>query len=250
VRNGYSTSAGAMRSPAPRVVVRMMRPTRFLILTLALLGAALVLAPVSQAASSKPCKRLVAKSKAKVSGKGRYALIAKRGSQSRLNLTYYACLYSKPSLYKLPGQNGGDTEFFSLFNASVRYLAYQHVNQEQAATFSPGWIEIVDLKRRKRVAQYDAFPVGPEDEETTNVAQILLQPDGAVAWIGRDFGAPDNFSVQTALLGQAQPAEVDRGPDVGPSSLRRGTRSTPTFSWTRAGVRKEAAYGGPSVMAP
>jgi hypothetical protein len=221
----------------------MMRTFR---LVLVVMAALLVAAPAADAATSKQCKRAVAKAKAKVLGKGRYALIAKRGSEGQLNLTYYACLYTKPKLYKIPGQNGGDTEFYSLFTTSVRYLAYQHVNQEQAATFSPGWIEIVDLKRRKRVAQH-AFPVGPEDEETTSVAQILLQPDGAVAWIGRDLGAPDNFSVQTALLGQARPAEVDRGTDVGPHSLRRGVGLTPTFSWTRAGVRKEAAYGGPTV---
>jgi hypothetical protein len=214
---------------------------------LVLTAALLVVAPASHAASSKQCKRAVAKSKAKVLGKGRDALIASRGSEGQLNLTYFACLYSKPQLYKIPGQNGGDTEFFGLFTTSGRYLAYQHVNQEQAATFSPGWIEIVDLKRRKRISQYDAFPVGPMDEETTSVAQILLERSGAVAWIGRDFGAPDDFSVQTALLGQAQPAEVDRGTDVGPHSLRRGVGTTPTFSWTRAGVRKEAAFGGPTV---
>ena len=214
---------------------------------LVLMAALLVVAPASHAATSKQCKRAVAKAKGRVLGKGRDALIASRGSEGQLNLTYYACLYTKPRLYKFPGQNGGDTEFFSLFTNSGRYVAYQHVNQEQAATFSPGWLEIVDLKQRKRVAQYDAFPVGPQDEETTNVAQILLQRDGAVAWIGRDFGVPDNFSVQTALLGQATPAEVDRGTDVGPTSLRRGVGPTPTFSWTRAGVRKEAAYGGPTV---
>ena len=219
-------------------------------LVLVLTAALLVAAPASQAASSKQCKRAVAKAKAKVLGKGRDALIASRGSEGQLNLTYYACLYSKPRLYKIPGQNGGDTEFYATFTNSGRYVAYQHGNQEQAATFSPSWLEIVDLKQRKRVAQYDAFPVGPEDEETTNVAQILLQPDGAVAWIGRDFGAPDIFSVQTALLGQATPAEVDRGTDVGPHSLRRGVGTTPTFSWTRGGVRKEAAYGGPTVTSP
>jgi hypothetical protein len=42
-------------------------------------------------------------------------------------------------LYAIPGQNGGDTEFFSQFTPAGRFLAYQHVNSEAAATFVPGW---------------------------------------------------------------------------------------------------------------
>ena len=226
-----------------------MRPhRRALVLALTLIVASLVAAPATQAASSKQCRRLAGK--AKVIVKARESMVVSRGNANALTLTYYACLYAKPRLYKLPGQNGGDTEFYGKFTPAGRYLAYAHINQEQAAVFSPGFVEMVDLKRRKRVFQYDAFPVGPMDEETTNVAQILLRDDGAVAWIGRDLGTPDNFSVQTALPGQAQPAEVDRGTDVGPASLRRVVDSAETFSWLRGGVRKEAAFGGPTVAAP
>jgi hypothetical protein len=221
----------------------MMRAFRLILVVMAAL---LVAAPASHAASSKQCKRAVSKAKAKVFAKGRYTLIARRGTEQNLNLTYFACLYTKPQLYKLPGQNGGDTEFYGRFTGSGNFLAYQHVNSEEAATFTPGWLEVVDLKRRKRIAQYDAFPSAPEDEKDTSVAQILLERNGSVAWIGLDFDEK-NYSVQTALAGQAQPAEVDRGTDVGPTSLRRGVGTTPTFSWTRGGVRKEAAYGGPTV---
>jgi hypothetical protein len=79
------------------------------------------------------------------------------------------------------------------------------------------------------------------------VTQILLRADGAVAWIGYVSDSPDNYSVQTALLGQKKPAEVDRGSDVGKTSLRRVVDNADAFSWVRGGVRKEAAYGGPTV---
>jgi hypothetical protein len=85
------------------------------------------------------------------------------------------------------------------------------------------------------------------DEESTGVTQILLRIDGAVAWIGYDLDTPDNYSVQTVLPGQAKPAEVDRGTDVGKTSLRRVAGDENTFTWLRAGTRKEAAFGGPTV---
>jgi hypothetical protein len=213
-------------------------------ITLAVSATLLFAAPASQAASSKQCKRLAGNTKVVLKGKD--SLVVRRGSESNLNLTYYACLYSSPRLYKLPSQNGGDTEFYGRFTPAGRFLAYEHVNAEEAATFTPGWIEMVDLKRRKRVFQYDAFPAAPEDERDTSVPQILLRRDGAAAWIGRSFDEKD-YSVQTALPGQTTAAEVDRGTDVGPTSLRRVVDNADLFSWTRAGLRKEAAFGGPTV---
>jgi hypothetical protein len=245
VRDGHSTRAWAVHPPAPRAVVRTMRPSRFLTLGLALAVASVGVAPAAEAASSKQCKRLAGK--AKVVVKGKESLVVKRGTESNLNLKYYACLYAAPRLYAIPGQNGGDTEFYGRFTPAGRFLAYEHINSEEAATFTPGWIEMVDLKRRKRIFQFDAFPQGPMDERDTSVTQILLRRDGAVAWIGRSFDEKD-YVVDTALPGQATPAEVDHGTDVGPTSLRRVVDNADAFSWTRAGVRKEAAFGGPTVM--
>src|SRR5215212_454434 len=142
-----------------------MRPhNRALLLALAVLLASLAATPSSQAATSKQCKRLAGK--AKVIVKARESMVVSRGNANALTLTYYTCLYARPRLYKLPGQNGGDTEFYGKFTPAGRYLAYSHLNQEQAAVFSPGFVQMVNLKRRKRVFQYDAFPVGPTDEET------------------------------------------------------------------------------------
>jgi hypothetical protein len=215
----------------------------------ALLALSLCAASTADAASSKRCSRLVPRG-AKVVAKGRDSMVISRGSAGDLTLTYYACVYVKPRLYKLPGQNGGDTEFFGKFTLGGKYLAYAHINQEQAATFSPGYVVLVDVKRRKKIFEFDAVPVDPTEDATTNVSQILLRTDGAVAWIGDKLDSPDVFSVQTALPGQAKPAEVDRGSDVGKSSLQRVAGNDDTFSWLRGGQRKEAAFGGPTVAAP
>jgi hypothetical protein len=226
----------------------MSRNSRAFLLAVALLAASLVAAPASNAASSKRCKALAGK--AKVIVKGKDEQVVSRGRESALTLTYYACLYTKPRLWKIPDQNGGDTELFNTFTSQGRYLAYGHVNAEEASPFTPSWIDLVDLKRRKRIFQHDAFPIGPMDEESTGVTQILLRADGAVAWIAYALGSPDNYSVQTVLPAQAKPAEVDRGEDVGKTSLRRVADNPDAFSWTRAGVRKEAVDGGPTVVAP
>jgi hypothetical protein len=80
----------------------------------------------------------------------------------------------------------------------------------------------------------------------TGATQILLRADGAVAWIGSDERS-ESFSVQTALRDQERPAEVDRGRDVGPRSLRRVADNPDAFSWVRGGVRMTAAFGGPTA---
>jgi hypothetical protein len=224
---------------------RTSRGPRALLLAAALLVASLGASPAADAASSGRCRSLAGKMKVIVKGKD--SMVVSKGSEDNINLTFYGCLYVKPRLYKLPEQNGGDTELLSLFTPAGRYLAYAHVNAEEASPTTAGWIEMVDLKRRKKVFQYDAFPSAPDSDVSSGVNQILLRADGAVAWIGYELGTPDKYSVQTALPGQAKPAEVDQGTDVGKKSLRRGVGSDDTFSWLRGGVRKEAAFGGPTV---
>ena len=218
---------------------------RSLVLTLALAVASLGAAPASEAASSKRCRALAGKQK--VVAKSNDAIVVRRGTEQQLTLTYSYCLFVKPRLYKLPGQNGGDTEYYGPFTLQGRYLAYGHVNAEEASPFTPGWVEMVDMKRRKRLFQHDAFPTEPTAEDSTGVTQILVRADGAIAWIGYLFDQPENYAVQTALLGQAQPAEVDRGTDVGKTSLRRVPGNDEAFSWTRGGVRKQAIFGGPTL---
>jgi hypothetical protein len=226
-----------------------MRPNsrgrRALVLAVAVLAASLGAASAADAASSKRCRALAGK--AKVVVKDADSIVVSRGDARDYTLSFYACLYAKPRLFKLPGQNGGSTERFARFTPQGRFLAYEHVNVEEASPFYPGYIELVDLASRKLVFRHDAFPVGPMDEETTGVSQILLRQDGAVAWIGYDKASPDNYSVQTLLSGQANPAEVDRGTDIGKNSLRRVGGNLAAFTWLRGGERKTAAFGGPTV---
>src|SRR4051812_6723851 len=101
------------------------------LLAVAVLAASLVAPPASNAASSTRCKALAGK--AKVVAKGKDSMVVSRGNADAITLTHYACLYTKPRLYKLPGQNGGDTELFGRFTLGGRYLAYEHVNAEEAS---------------------------------------------------------------------------------------------------------------------
>jgi hypothetical protein len=219
---------------------------RLLMLSAALLIATLGASSTANAASSKRCTALVAKDKSKVALKGKTSLVARRGSLADYNLTYKACLYSKPRLYKL--RSDGATERYGRFTLAGNFMAYEHRNVEEASAFYPTWIELVDLKRRVQVYSHDAYPAGPSEEISSGIPQILLRADGAVAWIAsNDVSEPSNYSVQTILPNQANPAEVDRGADVGPTSLRRSVQSDDVFSWLRGGVRKEAAFGGPTV---
>ncbi|MEA2623504.1 MAG: hypothetical protein QOH61_2414 [Chloroflexota bacterium] len=219
---------------------------RYLLLSSALLIASLGAASTADAASSKGCRALVAKDKSKIVVRGKTSLVARRGTLADYNLTYKACLYSKPRLYKL--RSDGATERYARFTLAGNFMAYAHTDVEEASAFYPSWIELVDLKRRVQVYQHDAYPAGPSEETAAGIPQILLRTDGAVAWIAtNDTSDPSNYSVQTILPSQANPAEVDRGPDVGPTSLRRSVQSADVFSWERGGVRKEAAYGGPTV---
>lgn len=219
---------------------------RSLLLSVALLVVSLGAAATADAAvSSKRCEALAAKAKMKVIVKGKTSLVARRGTLAGFTLRYRACLYRKPRLYLLPDQNG-ETERYDRFTLAGDFLAYAHTNVEEASTTYPTWIELVDLSRRKRLFQHDAFGE-VEDGDLPGIPQILLRDDGAVAWIGRKTEGEDLFSVQTILPGQRNPAEVDRGSGIGAKSLRRSEQSRDVFSWTRDGVRKEAAFGGPTV---
>jgi hypothetical protein len=211
----------------------------------ALLATLLVAAPAADAATSKRCRAL-AGAKAKVAAKGPASIVFRKGSRENLTQTFYACLYAKPRLVKIPGQNGGDSERFSRFTLNGRYVAYEHVNVEEASNFYPGYVELVDIRQRKRLFQHDAFPLTPKEEDAgavTGVNQILLRGDGAVAWIGHEENSK-RFSVQTALRTQKKPVEVDSGKDIGPRSLRGSVTNAAEFSYTRGGERKIATYGG------
>jgi hypothetical protein len=217
---------------------------RHLLSASALLAASLAIVPAADAASSKRCRALAPK--AKIVAKGPDSMVLRRGSRENFTQTFSACLYAKPRLYKIPGQNGGDTERFGRFTLNGRYVAYEHVNVEEASTLYPGYIEEVDLRQRKRLFQFDAIHLTKDEENygaVSGLTQILLRSDGAVAWIGEEENSK-RFSVQTALRTQKKPVEVDAGKDIGPHSLRRTAAPEPEFSWTRGGTRKSAPYGG------
>jgi hypothetical protein len=218
---------------------------RGLLIASVVLAGSLVAAPASQAAGPKRCKAAAAKAHAKVKVKGPSSLVASRGSEEEFTLTHFACLYSKPKLYKIPGQNGGGSENFSKFTLKGRYVAYEHLNAEEASTFYPAYIELVDLKLRKKLYQRDAFPLIPKDDNGTviSISKILLRSDGAVAWTSYNQQRKLR-AVLTVLKDQAEAVEVDKGKDIEPQSLKRVTGDSSMFSWVRGGAVKTAPFGG------
>lgn len=214
---------------------------RILLLTLALSIAAFGAVPTADAATAKRCQAAAKKAKAKVIKKGKSSLVARRGRETEIGARYYGCLYSKPKLYKFSNRYAGDTDFYDGFKLNGRYLAYVHQNVEEAASDFPAYIELVDLRARRQVHKFDGFP----GADTFSVTQFILQPNGAIAWIGEDGRSePTQRSVQTALVGQDTPVEVERGTAIGQTSLRRVPGDPTRFSWLSGGARKSAAFGG------
>ena len=220
---------------------------RILLITLAVSIAAFGTVPAADAASAKRCRSQATKANAKVIKKNRALLVARRGNGSEIGSAYYGCLFSKPRLYKISGRGTGDTEYYDKFRLSGSYVAYLHSNLEQAATESPSWIGLVDLKRRKRLYEFESFP----GASTSSASRILVRPSGAVAWIGAN-GGPERVTrvVQTVLPNQETPAVVDRGTEIDPTWLRVVTGTPNTFSWLNAGTRKIARFGGPAIDGP
>jgi hypothetical protein len=203
---------------------------------LTLLALALIATP-AHADGSDRCRSL-APPGAKVIHKGATAIVFRSGTAENRSLTYSACLYAKPRLYALPEQDGGHTELHGTFVTGGRYLAYVHLHSEPESIELPGWVEVVDLKRRTRVGKYRAVPKAFSSTAT----QILLRPTGAVAWIGEITGnAATSYSVQTARAGQRKAKEIDSDPRVHAHSLRLAPGG---FSWVVEGTRMTAAFGG------
>ena len=214
---------------------------RILLLTLALSVAAFAAVPSAHAATAKRCQAAAKKAKAKVLKKGKTSLVARRGRETEIGARYYGCLYSKPKLYKFSNRFAGDTDFYDGFKLNGRYLAYAHQNVEEAASDFPTYIELVDLRARRRIHKFDAFP----GASSFSLLQFILQRNGALAWIGEDGRSdPAQLSVQTVLVSQSAPVEVDRGTAIGRTSLRRVPTDPAQFSWESGGVRKTAAFGG------
>jgi hypothetical protein len=223
-----------------------MRRARKTLAAFALLAAsaAAAAAPAAEAASAKRCKALAPK--ARVVVKGPASIVLVRGSSDDFNKTFLTCLYAKPRLYKIPGQDGGAAERFRRFKLAGRYVAYEHVNVEEASNFYPGYVELVDIRKRVRVYQHDAFPLTAQEQDAgavTGVSQILLRADGAVAWIGHEENSQRRV-VHTALRTQVNPVEVDNGADIAKSSLRRVAGDDDAFTWMRGGETKTAQFGG------
>jgi hypothetical protein len=94
------------------------------------------------------------------------------------------------------------------------------------------------LSDGRQLGSYEAVspPVGPESYRS--VVAVVLRADGAVAWIGSASSIISHRSeLQVQAVSGGAHRQLDRGPGIGPHSLRlRGTRLT----WTDAGRTRSA----------
>jgi hypothetical protein len=166
----------------------------------------------------------------KVVAQSSSAVVWSTGSRDDLNLYLHACRLKDQRVFRLPGQNGGDTETLKTFRLSGRHLAWVTVNNEPAADQSQSSVSVLDLKTRKRVVNEYAG-LDPESHSSTEVTALVLSARGAVAWITRGTGEVDDYSVH-ALAPGSQATVLDRGKDIALRSLALSADGARLY-WTR-----------------
>ena len=209
----------------------------------AVLAAAAVLATAlagpATAGAANRCDTLA--DRGKVLAKSSSTVVYSTGSRDDLDLYVHACQYKTRKPFRLPGQDGGDTERLETFRLAGRYLAWVSVNAEPAGNQVQSAIRVVDLKtRRQVVVQYSGL--APESDSSTQVTALALNTRGAAAWITRGTGEVTDNSVHTAAPG-GEPAVLDRGADVALRSLGMSADGKLVY-WTRGGQVKSSAAPG------
>ena len=152
---------------------------------------------------------------------------------------FYGCAFSSQHARRLPGQSCCETDVASEFQLQGRYVAYQSLNQEPAATVAIGTLYVYDVKAGQIKVQEPAVPgSGPG---SIVISSIVVKANGSVAWIGglQSGPAPTDYQVQTEDTTATGPVTVDQGTDIAPSSLAKASDGLSIY-WTRGGVAKSA----------
>jgi hypothetical protein len=166
------------------------------------------------------------------------AVVWSTGSQDGLTLYLHACQFKDQKPFRLPGQNGGDTETLETFRLSGRYLGWVSTNQEQASGQIQDSVYVLDLKRRKAVVNEYAG-LDPQSESSAEVSALVVTSKGAVAWTTNGTGEVTDRSVHAIAPG-GKVAVLDRGGDVALRSLALSADGTRLY-WTRGDQVKSAA---------
>jgi hypothetical protein len=178
----------------------------------------------------------------KVLAQSTTALVYSRGSESALNRYVQACTFKDQKTFRLPGQDGGDTEHFETVRLSGRYVAYVLVDSEPASNQDQSEVWVVDLKSRKKVTDEYAG-LAPESDSSASVVALVLNSSGTAAWITQGTGEVEDVSVHAAARG-GHAVVLDRGKDIARRSLALSADGSLVY-WTRGAQVKSAAAPKP-----
>jgi hypothetical protein len=153
---------------------------------------------------------------------------------------FYGCAFSSEHARRLPGQSCCETDVASGFQLQGRYVAYQSLNQEPAATVAIGTLYVYDVKAGQIKVQEPAVPP-VSTPGSIFISSIVVKANGSVAWIGGLQAGPAaaDYQVQTEDTTATGPVTVDQGTDIAPSSLAKASDGVSIY-WTRGGVAKSA----------
>jgi hypothetical protein len=201
-----------------------------------LLVALAALAVPSSAEAANACRARA--DHAKVVAQSSTALVYSTGKP--FNRYVSACTFKSPrKTFRLPGQDGGDTNTPYSYRLNGRFLAYAVINQEEASPTAGSTVYSVDLTKRRRLIGVEAGDPAQADNTSTEVKALVVGAGGAVAWITDSINLDERLSLRKAAHGAA-PTLLDHGNDLGRRSLALSADGKTIF-WTRAGAAKMAA---------
>jgi hypothetical protein len=143
----------------------------------------------------------------------------------------YGCLFGGSRIVSL---GGGGRQQLELPTLAGRFAGYGLRQMGIDTGFTR--VRVVDLRSGRVIDDTSATTQVTRPESFTNVAALVLNPRGHVAWIGSKsaIGMPQAVYEVHKIDGPAA-ALLDSSPQIDPMSLRRhGGRIT----WVRAGLRR------------
>jgi hypothetical protein len=214
----------------------------------ATLGVALALpAPAAAVSTSNDC--LVWAGRHTLVEQSKFALVFSKDNPhvNSAAPTNYACVFSREKAFVLPNQGEGATP--SGFQLDGRYVGYTVTFRDPAVAESGGSIVVFDAKAGTTKVSDLAWPDQPnppmgERGFSDAVTSFVINGKGSAAWIARMFTGtdPGTFAVVKREAGAPGHEVLDRGADIGPSSMAKARDDTTIF-WTRGGVAKTAPLG-------
>lgn len=195
-------------------------------------------------APSAKCKK--AARHGKVIAKGPKAFVFELTHAPRILEDYfYGCHYATGRVYRLPDQDGGDTLHPADYVFNGDLLAYTVVDTEPAGYSAYEQIELVDLRRRRLLADAAAFSPADGDPDAgigaSSAPSLLVDARGYVAWIG-EYQRRGKTSRNVQVAGSGLKARIlDSGEGIARTSLRL-SRDRATLSWKKDGAKHSAPF--------